>query len=83
MAPGLKVDGWLREMQKMRPHWWPETEGSGAGGGGPLGNGAANPFSAKNWNLTEQGKIYRENPVLADQLAKSAGTKVGGPKPAK
>jgi hypothetical protein len=32
--------------------------------------------------MTEQGRIYRENPERAQQLAVSAGTTIGGPRPA-
>jgi hypothetical protein len=42
-----------------------------------------NPWTADNWNMTEQGKIYTSDPSRAEQLAKAAGTTVGGPRPAK
>lgn len=32
-----------------------------------------NPFSKESWNLTEQGKIYKENPDLYKQLKSQAG----------
>lgn len=46
-------------------------------GGGAIGNkgkstGAKNPFSKDDFNLTEQGKLYRENPQLAAQLKAQA-----------
>ena len=84
LTPGLDVKGWMREMQKLRPHWWPESEGGGALGGSGGGNfGGKNPWSAKTWNMTEQGKIYKENSATAEAMAKAAGTTIGGPKPAK
>lgn len=81
VTPGIDPATWLTEMQTKRPHWWPESQGGGAGGGrGNIGS-AANPFSADGWNMTEQGKIYKENPARAENLAKSAGTTVGGQRP--
>lgn len=85
VTPGLDVKGYLKEMQKIRPHWWPPSEGGGAPGsrgGGP--NRANNPFSREHWNLTEQGRVIREEGrEAADTLAKAAGTTVGGGQPAK
>jgi len=82
ITPGLGIDGWLRDMQKLRPHWWPESEGGGArGGNGGTGFNGANPWSAKNWNLTEQGKVFNDSADLAGRLAKAAGTSLGGPRP--
>ena len=82
ITPGLGIDGWLRDMQKLRPHWWPESEGGGARGGtGGTGFNGANPWSAKSWNLTEQGKVFNDSADLAGRLAKAAGTSLGGPRP--
>lgn len=81
VTPGLGLDAYFREMQNKRPHWFPNSGGGGAGGGGPKGPGGKNPFSAKDWNMTEQGRLVRENKDLAEQLAKAAGTTIGGPRP--
>jgi len=82
VTPGIGLDAYFREQQKNRPHWWPASEGGGAGGSGSGGRGGEkNPFTNANWNLTQQGQLQRENPELASQLAKSAGTTVGGAKP--
>jgi len=85
ITPGLDVKGWMKEMQKLRPHWWPESEGGGArGGAGGGGFAGKNPWSADNWNLTEQGKVLNEQGrEVADRMAKAAGTTVGGTRPAK
>jgi hypothetical protein len=86
VTPGLDPAGWLTEMQDRRRHWWGEsvgggTVGSGGRGGGPLAG--KNPFSAEHWNMTEQGRIYKQHGRdRAEQLAKAAGTSLGGPKPA-
>jgi len=79
-AEGLTPDLWLGDMQKQRPHWWPESSGGGSnpGGGGQF---SENPFSAENWNMTKQGQVLRESPEKAEQMAKAAGTTVGGKKP--
>lgn len=82
VTPGIEAHVWLTEMQSKRPHWWGPSTGGGArpgnGGGQPNGN----PFSATGWNLTAQGQLLRENPDRAHQMAKAAGTTVGGPRPA-
>jgi hypothetical protein len=80
-TPGISPEVWLNEMQSKRPHWWGPSGGGGAGGAGGQRQFTNNPWSNENWNLTEQGKILTENPSRADQLAKSAGTTVGGRRP--
>jgi hypothetical protein len=82
VTPGISAEVWLTEAKNTRPHWWPESQGTGARGGDG-GAGGSNPFTNENWNLTEQGRIQRENPDKAAQLAKAAGTSVGGGRPQK
>jgi DNA-binding transcriptional MerR regulator len=49
------------------------TSGGGASGGKPSNSaGIKNPWKKETFNLTEQGRIYRENPKLAEQLEKEA-----------
>lgn len=81
-TPGIDATNWLQDMQAKRPHWWPPSQGGGAGGSGGGGNDTTNPWKKDQWNMTEQGKIYKENPERAAQLAKLAGTTIGGPQPA-
>ena len=84
LTPGLDIKNWMKEMTKIRPHWWPESEGGGARGAKFGGFSGDNPFSADHWNLTEQGKVIQEQGRdIADRMAKSAGTIVGGGKPQK
>lgn len=84
VTPGVDAAVWLTEMQTKRPHWWGPSAGGGAGGNQNGGSGGvSNPFSANGWNLTEQGRMVRENPARAAQLAKAAGTTVGGQRPSK
>ena len=73
---------WLTEVQNKRPHWWGTSSGSGSRGSSGSSSGA-NPFSHDGWNLTKQGLLVRENPKRAEEMAKAAGTTVGGPRPAK
>lgn len=81
VTPGVSAEVWFSEIKQSRPHWWPESQGAGANGGKGPGAGAANPFSKDGWNLTEQGKLVREDRAKAEQLAKSAGTTIGGKRP--
>jgi hypothetical protein len=81
VIPGLDATVWLSDMQKTRPHWWPASEGGGAGGNRNGGGHIDNPFSAENWNLTKQGELVKTNAEQAAAMAKQAGTTVGGLRP--
>lgn len=83
VTPGLTAKQWLEDMQTKRPHWWGPTQGGGAGGnrGGPNGGGV-NPWAHDTWNVTEQGNVLKADRKRAEQLAKNAGTTIGGGKPA-
>jgi hypothetical protein len=84
VTPGMDIKGFMKEMQKARPHWWPESSGGGAGGGGKGYGGQNNPFSHDGWNVTAQGKVYQEQGAeVAAAMAKAAGTTLGGTKPPK
>jgi hypothetical protein len=80
-TPGVDAGSWLQEMQERRPHWWPPSEGGGSRGSAGGGSAGDNPWRADQWNMTRQGQILRENRERAEQLAKQAGTTIGGPKP--
>jgi DNA-directed RNA polymerase subunit F len=49
------------------------TSGSGAQGSGGTGGGGRNPWKKETFNLTEQGRIAREDPGLATRLKAAAG----------
>lgn len=82
VTPGLSPDIWLGDMKTSRSHWWGETAGGGGKGGGGGGRFGNNPWSAEHWNLTEQGNVLKTDRARAEQMAKAAGTTVGGRKPA-
>jgi len=81
VTPGIAPDIWLAEMQEKRPHWWPASQGGGAGGSGDGGGFDKNPWSLEHWNLTLQGAAVKADRGKADRMAVSAGTTVGGLKP--
>lgn len=83
-SAGLQPKDWFGDLQTKRPHWWGTSQGGGAGGNRQGGGGAeANPWSHDGWNMTKQGEIYRKDSARAEQLAKAAGTTIGGGRPAK
>lgn len=83
VTPGVDIKQFMKEMQKVRPHWWPNSEGGGAGGGGQNFGGQVNPWNRDTWNVTDQGKVLNEQGrPIADNMAKAAGTTVGGLQPA-
>lgn len=61
---------------KMMTHLFKAAAGTGytpTGGGNPP---AKNPFASDSFNLTEQGRLLRENPEQAKQLAAVAGVTI-------
>jgi hypothetical protein len=62
----------------------PKPTGGGASGTGNQGRSSGeNPFSAEHWNVTKQGAVVVEKgEQFAANLARLAGTTIGGPKPA-
>lgn len=84
VTPGLRPAEWLQEIQERKTHWWPGTTGGGARGGARPGValGGPNPWSAKSWNKTEQGRFLREHgEEKAKRAAEAAGTTIHGPRP--
>lgn len=79
----VQPEVWLTGMKESRAHWFPASEGGGARGNQGGGNLGANPWTNAHWNLTEQAKIMGSNRERAEQLAKQAGTSIGGARPEK
>lgn len=78
VTPGIRAQDWLTEMQSKRPHWWPASQGGGAGGSGGGHFTGNNPWSAENWNVTEQSKYVKEHGgEKAASAAKAVGSFVG------
>lgn len=81
VTPGISPEVWLTDMKRTKPFYWPASQGAG-GRPGQGGFGGMNPWAKDNWNLTEQGKIYTQDPEKAKQLAAQAGVAViGGRRP--
>lgn len=72
----IGIEDVLKPLKESSPHLFETSDGGGynpAGGGNPP---AKNPFAKDSYNLTEQGRILRENPEQARQLAAAAGVKL-------
>lgn len=72
------LDEQLTALKKDKPFLFTDGKLKGKGyepngGGGPLDK---NPFAKETFNLTEQGKILRENPEQARALAAAAGVTI-------
>lgn len=70
------VDDILKPLKEASPHLFKVDNGGGykpAGGGNPS---AKNPFAKESFNLTEQGKLLRDDPTRARELAASAGVTI-------
>ena len=75
----LGADDFMKGLQESDPGAFaienPTPNNTGGRGNFPRRdiNNTVNPFSKENFNLTEQGRMFRENPDLARQLAQEAG----------
>lgn len=70
------VDDVVNPLKETSPHLFKAEPGADykpAGGGTPP---AKNPFAKDSFNLTEQGKLLRENPTQAQALAAAAGVTI-------
>lgn len=81
VTPGIDPVTWLTEMTSKRPHWFQESIGGGGSGNRGGTNVTNNPFTHEHWNMTEQGRMISENRAQAENMAKAAGTVIGGGKP--
>lgn len=69
------IDDIVKPLKESSPHLFKRQEGTDynpAGGSGGAG-ATTNPWKKETYNLTEQGKILRSDPVQAKQLASAAG----------
>ena len=82
---GLDPDAWIDELTPNSPHLFPVNQGAGANGSGKgFGISGNNPWSAKHWNMTEQGKVFTEHGrEKSAKLAESVGSRIGATSPPK
>ena len=73
----IGLDDVLKPMRESSPHLFKNAGGAGgydpAGGGKPPVN---NPFAKETYNLTEQGRLFKQNPEQARQMAAAAVVKL-------
>lgn len=70
------VEELLKPLKESSPHLFKTESGGGykpPAGGKP---NADNPWAKDTFNLTEQGRIFKENPAQARELAAAAGVKI-------
>ncbi len=73
----LTLDEWVAKLVVEAPHLFESNSGGGASGGGSGGVVSSdNPWKRDSWNLTKQGKIFRQDPARARALAAAAGVKL-------
>lgn len=65
------ADSYKESLPHIFPTGQKQTNYTPAGGNG--GAGVQNPFSKETWNMTEQGKLLKENPAEAKTMAAAAG----------
>lgn len=79
-TPGTDVAFWLGEMQTKKAHWWPASEGTGAGGNrGTGGDKTVNPWMGDTWSLSGQGALVLTDPTKAAKLKAAAGNPITRP----
>lgn len=70
----IGLDDVLKPMREASPHLFKAAGGyNPSSGGNPPAN---NPFAKETYNLTEQGRLLKQNPEQARQLAAAAGVKI-------
>lgn len=63
---------WLESMKDVADHWWQSSTGGGTQPGRAGAERIKNPWKKDTFNLTEQGRIFKENPDLATRLKNEA-----------
>jgi predicted RNase H-like nuclease (RuvC/YqgF family) len=72
----LGIDEQLKALQQSDPYLFGESGKVGSGTNPPgAGTGEVNPWKKDSWNLTQQGKILREDPAKATRMKAEAGVK--------
>ena len=81
----LTVGEWIDSLAPVAPHLFEASQGGGAtqGAGGARNGNGANPWSKEHFNVTEQGRIWKQDEALATRLAAQHGIKLKpSPQPA-
>lgn len=71
------LDEQINPLKQSKPFLFKE-KGSGYEPAGGNGENKVNPFKKETFNMTEQGRLFKENPALAKSLAQEAGVSIGG-----
>jgi hypothetical protein len=70
----LGLDDQLKTLKETDPYLFGDSGKVGGGTNPPgAGTGEANPWKKETWNLTQQGKILREDPAKATRMKAEAG----------
>lgn len=77
----MTIDEYVEGLTKNAPHLFKPSDGTGASGGdgnrgGGGGDKKVNPWKKETWNMTAQGKLYKDNKPEAIRLAKEAGVEL-------
>lgn len=69
----LTFEEWATEqLHESHPYLFPQPKGGGAQGNKGAQGGVTNPWKKDSFNLTEQGRIFREDPAKAERLKQEA-----------
>ena len=72
----MTLEEWVDSQVAEAPHLFEANSGAGAGGNGATGGAnkvsVKNPFRKETWNLTEQMKLQKTDPKLAERLRAAA-----------
>ena len=71
-ANPMTHEKWIEKLTKEAPHLFEPSQGAGGTGGNSTSHHGSNPFSSKTFNLTEQGRLIKENPALAQRMKAAA-----------
>lgn len=74
------LDEQINPLKQSKPFLFKDGKPKGSGYEPTGGNGEnkVNPFKKETFNMTEQGRLFKENPALAKSLAQEAGVSIGG-----
>lgn len=68
------LDEQVKTLQESKAFLFkPAASGGGYDPAGGQGNSGVNPFAKETFNLTEQGKMFKDNPAQAKAMAAAAG----------